>query len=163
MKNLNATKDKIIEGLIGHQVLVQGKYNTEIICTVVKAEEDILYAKDEAGNKLEFSLDEIIMRVFETVEAAKEYGYNNGFSKYQSERVLIDGKKTLLCGTCLVYEDNLWGGMYETLKVMLETCQIEEDDCDGIITDKASVLRDNVIEWIEKEYDVQIVTVYDEY
>ena len=49
------------KSFIGRKVLVPGKYNTEIICTVVKVndEDDILFLKDEWGNKYEFELSEI--------------------------------------------------------------------------------------------------------
>ena len=61
MKDCNnvITKDIIMTSLLGQQVLVKGKYNENIVCTVVDTNYETLYAKDVHGNKIEFSLDDI--------------------------------------------------------------------------------------------------------
>lgn len=61
MKDYNnvITKDIIMTSLLGQQVLIKGKYNENVVCTVVDTNYEILYAKDVHGNKIEFSLDDI--------------------------------------------------------------------------------------------------------
>lgn len=106
------------------------------------------------------------IREFKTIEEAKEYGKD--FSKHQHELVLVDGKKKILCGTDLAFEDEIWGNMYDTLQFLYKNFisselieEKDEDEC--LLTDKTSSLRDDILRWFEETMDVEFVIVYDEY
>ena len=106
------------------------------------------------------------IKSFKTIEEAKAYGKN--FGKYQYEMVLVDGKKKILCGTDMVYEEAIWGNVYDIIKTMYDKFTTpemleEKDDDECMLVDETSEVRDHIIEWFEKTMDVEFITVYDEY
>ena len=106
------------------------------------------------------------MMSFNTIKEAKEYGKN--FSKHQYEMILVNGKKKILCGTDMAYEEDIWGNVYDIIKTMYERFTTpemleENDDDECLITDKTSEVRDSIIEWFEKTMDVEFINVYNEY
>lgn len=106
------------------------------------------------------------IKSFNTIEEAKLYGKN--FGKYQYEMVLVDGEKKILCGTDMVYEEAIWGNVYEIIKTMYDRFTTpemleENDDDECMLVDETSEVRDHIIEWFEKTMDVEFICVYDEY
>ena len=102
-----------------------------------------------------------MLKEFKTIEEAKEYAKD--FRKYDQQRVLVDGKLTHLCGTCLVYEDQIWNAAYELFSdaIGLLGFRREDDPDDGSYG--ASLIRDAVLKAIEEVYDCKIVDVHSEY
>lgn len=92
------------------------------------------------------------------IEQAKELG------KHESKLVIgKDGKKHILMGTDLAFEDTLWNAMREAL---IETCQclsIEVDPDADWLVDASSEMRDKALEEIAIGEDVDLVQGYDEY
>lgn len=106
------------------------------------------------------------IKSFNTIEEAKSYGKN--FGKYEYQMILVNGEKKILCGTDMVYEEAIWGNVYEIIKTMYERFatpeMIEEnDDDESALVDETSEVRDHIIEWFEKTMDVEFICVYDEY
>lgn len=106
------------------------------------------------------------MLSFNTIEEAKEYGKN--FGKYEYQMILVNGEKKILCGTDMVYEEAIWGNVYEIIKTMYERFATPEmleefDDDESALVDETSEVRDQIIEWFEETMDVEFVNVYDEY
>ena len=83
------------------------------------------------------------LTVFDNDEDAKAYWWDLG--KHGLTEAIISGKKVVLCGTCLVYEDELWGHCNE----VLEDHEDESSDYNGLIGSAASLLSDLVDECME--------------
>lgn len=103
------------------------------------------------------------MKKFNTIEEAKAYGSEH-LGKREQELVLVNGEKTILCGTCLVYEDFIWNQTKELFdsSVELFDCLNPEDDPDEGVYG-ASLIRDAVIKALEEVFDCKIVTASDTY
>ena len=140
---------------------VQGKkpygvYTAEHYFTDHYSDEGWIKCKD-------FALEHLI---FENDEKAKEWGTEHFSSKYDYAWCTVAGKRTMLCDTCLVYEDELWNACRDAFKILAgflpEFDDKEfENGVDG--TDAASELRDLAIEWFEETYDVRILECYTEF
>lgn len=106
------------------------------------------------------------LKSFNSIEEARLYGID--FRKRQYETILVNGKKKILCGTDMAYEESIWGNVYDIIKTMYEKFatpeMIEENDDDEcLLTDKTSEVRDSIIEWFEETMGVEFINVYDEY
>ncbi len=90
------------------------------------------------------------MKEFKTKEEAKAYGKEQNFSKRQWEKVMVNGKKTILCGTCIPYEDTFYPFAEDELRMF------------GF-DDDASDLRDALIEAFEAYTGYEFLDVWDEF
>lgn len=103
------------------------------------------------------------MKTFETIEQAKE---SLSLGKRDYETVLIDGKKVTICGTCLVYEDMVWNAareLFEDASNRLGYWADLSNEYDDSYDFGASLVRDAVIEAIEKVFDCKIEHKSDTY
>ncbi len=81
--------------------------------------------------------------------------------KRETQTVEVEGKKYLLCGTCLAYEDDLCDKVFETFKLLGEIFgqTVTWDD----FSDDISEIRDMFLEKFEKTTDSQLVIGSTEY
>ncbi len=84
-----------------------------------------------------------------------------GFGKRETQTVEVDGKKYLLCGTCLAYEDDLCDKVFETFKMLGEMFgqTVTWDD----FSDDISEIRDLFLKKFEETTDSEIVIGSTEY
>ena len=101
---------------------------------------------------------------FKTKEEMMEWGKEN-LGKYGFIHCRIGDKKYLLCGTDLVYEDEIWEiatkAIQKTLRVLGYSSFNEDEnfDYDGFVPE----LRDFLINCVEKTENFEIVCAFDEY
>ena len=109
-------------------------------------------------------MKEQAIKQFKTMEEMKEYGKD--FSSHEHQTVELNGEKKILCGTDRAYEEEIWSSVNEILMNMCAAFGMQElaedREADNIV-DESSKLRDDIIEWFEKSFDVEFVNVYDEY
>ena len=85
--------------------------------------------------------------------------------KRESKTVVIDGKKYFLCGTCLVYEDELCDRVRECFELLAEIFGVElseEERCDDL-EDYVSEVRDEVFDRFEKLTNGEVIIGSTEY
>jgi hypothetical protein len=84
-----------------------------------------------------------------------------GLGKCETQAVEVDGKKYLLCGTCLAYEDELCDKVFETFKLLGEIFgqTVTWDD----FSDDISEIRDMFLEKFEKTTNSEVVRGSTEY
>lgn len=110
--------------------------------------------------------NEIQLKSFENDKAAKTYGFENGFGKYQFEKIKVNSENVILCGTDQAFEEVLWGDAYEMVGDFCKkfgSADIKEDDYSDFATDLASKIRDLVIKEYEEEHKVRFLNIWDEY
>ncbi len=100
-----------------------------------------------------------MLKEFKTEKEAKEYGERENFSKYQWERVIVDGKKTILCGTCIPYEDTFYPFAEELIERFFGDAKEGEKES---FFDEAE-LRDELLEVFEKYTGYEFLDVWDEF
>ncbi len=103
------------------------------------------------------------MQSFETEEEMKEYG--KYFGKQEIEEVLLNGKRTFLCGTALAFTDDTESVAEQALKSVAKIFGLDKELADLIELDVESVskMRDYLLEMIEEALNIEIKTVYDFY
>ena len=98
------------------------------------------------------------MKNFNTVEQLREDPKLKTMSRYQWEKVLLDGKEVYACTTNQQYEDILYGGFEQVVKELFEHFQIQ----DAYPGDYATILREYLLRELEKD-GYTFVDVYEEY
>lgn len=74
------------------------------------------------------------------------------------EKVKLNGKEVIVCSTNQIYEDIIWGRIYEMLEELDDKFDL------GIeISDLSSNIRDDVLDKLYQYERVEFVDVYDEY
>lgn len=102
------------------------------------------------------------MKRYETIDEAKED--NQDLGKYDRRAVYIDDKPTILIGTTLVEE-----GVFETpLTKIFDDVASSFSDMDAISPDYSSeeiakMLITQIEDMLDKDYNIQIVPVFDSY
>lgn len=92
---------------------------------------------------------------FDTAEEAKE-AFKKTLGKRDAAIVRIAGRKTLLIGSDLVY-DQIWDMLYGDLGDFLPNEILDENT----LTDETSRLRDEFIDSAKRVYGIDIETVWD--
>ena len=84
-----------------------------------------------------------------------------GLGPHETMTVEVEGKKYLLCGTCLAYEDDLCDKVFETFKLLGEVFGqiVTWDD----FSDDISEIRDMFLEKFEKTTNSELVIGSTEY
>ena len=103
------------------------------------------------------------MKTFESIEQAKE---NMDLGKYECEKILVGDQIVTMCGTCLVYEDEVWNDardLFIKASNMLGYHKREKGGYDDCYDYGASLVRDAVIKAIEEVFDCKIEHQCDEY
>ena len=102
------------------------------------------------------------MKRYETIDEAK--ADNQDLGKLDTRAVTIDDKPTILIGTTLVEEE-----MFETpLTKIFDDLADKFSDMDAIAPDYnseeiAKMLITQIEDMLDKDYDIQIVPVFDSY
>lgn len=102
------------------------------------------------------------MKRYETIDEAKQD--NQDLGRYDRRAVYIDNKPTILIGTTLVEEE-----MFETpLTKIFDDLADKFSDMDAIAPDYSSeeiakMLITQIEDMLDKDYDIQIVPVFDSY
>lgn len=103
------------------------------------------------------------MKIFNSIEEAKE---ELDLGKYEHEKIMVDGKEVVMCGTCLVYEDEVWNAARELFVTASDALgyQVKDgEDYDDCYDYGASLVRDAVIKAIEEVFDCKVEHQHDEY
>lgn len=102
------------------------------------------------------------MLKFKNTSEAIAYGQAN-LHKYSYEPVSIDGKKYLLCCDNRVYEEEIWGVAYALLENHAN--KVGRNNIPALFSsnDLASELRDLIIDFIEKQSEVEYLDAFEEY
>lgn len=79
----------------------------------------------------------------------------------ESMTVVNNGKTTLLCGTVLVFEDNVWNHAKNIVNDFAKDTRITVDEDNETFI--ASRIRDAAIKIIEKELNIKIVIGHDSF
>ena len=98
------------------------------------------------------------MLEFNSLEELKNNEELKALSKQDFQKVLLQGREAIVCGTNLVYEDMLWGGIYEIIYQVNEKFDLLLDECEF-----ASQLRDEILDMICDSYGIQFIDMCDEY
>lgn len=102
------------------------------------------------------------MKRYETIDEAKQD--NQDLGRYDRRAVFIDDKPTILIGTVLVEEE-----VFETpLTKIFDDVASAFSDMDAIAPDYSSeeiakMLITQIENMLDKDYDIQIVPVFDSY
>lgn len=102
------------------------------------------------------------MKNYETIDEAKQD--NQDIGKLDTRTVTIDDKPTILIGTTLVEEE-----MFETpLTKIFDDLADKFPDMDAVSPDYSSekiakMLITQIEDMLDKDYDIQIVPVFDSY
>lgn len=81
--------------------------------------------------------------------------------KHESETVEVDGKKYYLCGTDLVYEDELCDKVRDAYKLLADIFGVELDEDD--LENAVSEVRDEVLTRFEKITNGEVIWGSNEY
>ena len=101
------------------------------------------------------------MKSFLTEAEMKDYG--KYFGKQEIEEVLLNGKRTFLCGTNLAFTDEADYIAEDALKAFAKIFGLDKELSDVIERDPegVSLIADSLFTTIEKILDVEITSVYD--
>lgn len=102
------------------------------------------------------------LKSFKTREEAKAFFQKdeNYMGKYDHELVTINGKKIIMCGTNMPYEDIIWDYYHQMLNRLSD--QFPELDKLGGLPFEASDLRDALLDKLQ-ENNIVFEDVDDEY
>lgn len=103
------------------------------------------------------------MRKFATVDEAKREMATVFRSKYSYEIVDINGDKTLMCATCLAYEDELWDAIHNLFWWLHELTYGDKEDDTELYIDESSSMRDELLFRFLDINNLKIEYVWDEY
>ncbi len=98
------------------------------------------------------------MKEFKTLEDLKNDKTLQNLCKTEWEKVKVNGKEVIACGTNLAYEDTIWGGAYDIISEINKEFRLNLDTCE-----MASVIRDKILELMFLDYGIEFVDMYEEY
>ena len=97
------------------------------------------------------------MKSFETESELLEYGKTLG--KRDMEKVLLNEKTVMLCGTNLSYEDALWATAEEALEKTVNLFGFNGK----IETDFVAEIRDILLKSVGSQFDFEVINATEEY
>ena len=98
------------------------------------------------------------MKEFKTLEELKSNRDLHKLCKTEWQKVKVNGKEVIACGTNLAYEDIIWGGAYDIISEINKEFRLNLDTCEI-----ASVIRDKILELMFLDYGIEFVDIYEEY
>lgn len=99
------------------------------------------------------------MKEFKNLAELKADKELQTMSRYGYAKVKLYENEVIACRTNQGYEDIIWGGAYNLLDELRKKYCLGDIDID----DLASMVRDSVLDILDKEYKIRFVDVFDEY
>jgi len=100
------------------------------------------------------------VNTFNSLKDAINYGVWKFSSDYDSELVIVNGKKTLLCSTPLALEEEIYARIEQ---IYSEVAEIMNVELNSLAKDLISLTTTQMIDDIESAFHMKVVYVFEEY